>query len=959
MSASWQNPYEENNHKASLAKLNRERVQRRRSEWEFMKTIDKQFDIKRLDEMRAKAAAEMHQDPNAAGDGHDGHDNAPPSALQTRKIRGKKVGPRTPALPPVYEFSFFLPAEAIRCLAVAHGGASLWTGENDGSISIRNGATGQIAFTINPAPPSKNAAASNLPPDCISNLYAPDEGTQMWVGTDSGVVRVYDSRIFVRLHEATHPCGPVSCFVSSFNGRTFSAAGTSIIKWGTAEQKFAVLLELSHPSKVTAMTTHGYYLFVAGENEICSYDGETGEPRKVFRGHTDTVTCLAIHTGLLLSGSSDGSVRAWEVETADPVATLILPERSEAMMDPSSAPQQSSDKNLYAIVDIITDSVTGQLWSIDRRSAIDIWAASSTGSFSFVRHIPGKIPQQQSASGSPSPSPVRQVTGAVAVDASKIWSLGSNGVNMIWHSTHNVMESQMAVAAVQMERELEEAHKEMAQWREFIRTRRVVYENLRKTVAERLAAVNEQLVLQDAYNRWFRGIELRKRAVRQAAAVEIASEGNELNVRWNFFSQWITHVRKQQQERAKAKLAEALREAAAQAELISQARQAQIEAGKKLHRRRLAQIVEGLGKSTEQQALLSAWRKWSAYRVQTTTPNNKADRAVILGDFSKKEFLRRSYLTWLSFAMRCRRSRMAENRAHAVNVASDNELRARWFAVLRANAEKKMRAKLLLKQVEALEQRNTSALLSEYYTLWYRFWARIKEARLRKEMEDSMDELKQLREKFKTIEHLHRRKKMLDHAEKLVKDAEEALEATRKAQQDTRDDIKRLQDELEAKRRGEKEERQRSITEQVDDLIAMLKAKVLNVHLDFALYTTIIKKQQASNMEQPAAKMFLEAHQAIKRLIVTWTNIMHLSADEEWPITEELVREQLKSHEVATVLDAIKTMVITFDLMTPSERSGLDTDREVQVNAKWITFLADFTMEQRAVRLGTAANRVK
>lgn len=955
--AVWSNPYGADDHKAQLAKLNRERVQRRRTEWQFIKSIEKNFDIKLLDDKRAELSAREAENANAP---------APPP-LSSRKIKGGNGNKHSgvPALPDVLEFSIFLPATGIRCLAVAHGGASLWTGEEDGSISIRNGATGQVAFTIVAPPPTANgsgaAPAQHAAGDIVCTLYSPEEGTQMWVGTQAGMVRVYDSRIFVRLHESTHPtsAGAVTSFVSSFNGRTFSAAGDSIIKWGTSEQKFAVLLELTHPTKVTAMRTHGYYLFVAGENDIVSYEGETGQGLKMFRGHTAPITCLQIQAGLLLSGSDDGCVRAWEIESAEDVACLILPERADAMAEATVAGgAAASNKQLLGIVDIIADQVTGQVWSVDRRGSIDIWSASSTGRFSFVRHIDGRVPLPDPNSGA-LPTPVRQVTGAVAVDTSKIWTLGSNGFNMVWHSTHNVMESQMAIAAVQMERELEETHKDMAQWREFIRTRQVVYENLGKVVAGQLAVINESIAAHGAFSTWLRSVDLSKRKTRTAATVALVQQESEVHVRWNAFQQWITLVRQRQAQRAKDLMVETARKESERNRLVGQARQLLWFARQLQHRARVKAFVEGAGRAAEHNICSVVYRKWSAFRVIKRTPYLKGDRASIVQGFNEKTLLRQRYLTWMAFLMRRRRAKSAALRASTVNFFSDNELRARAFNALRIIADKKARRTLLLKQVDAMADRNTAPLLHAKFTAWHRLWARNQEERYRKAMEDSVGELKGLRDKFKTIEHLHRRRLLLVHAEEMVKRAQDALDACRQAQVDSRKEIVDLTAELEAKRLGAKQDRERSIAEQVDDLIAMLKSKTLNLHQDFALSATIIKKWQTSNYEHPAAKMFLEAHQAVKRLVVTWTGVMHLGAEEEWPLTEQLIKDKLQTHEVATILDAIKTLVVSFDLMTPAGRSSLDTDKEIQINAKWIGFLADHCIELRAARLGAAANRVR
>ena len=91
----------------------------------------------------------------------------------------------------------------------------------------------------------------------------------------------------------------------------------------------------------------------------------------------------------------------------------------------------------------------------------------------------------------------------------------------------------------------------------------------------------------DAYSKWFRNVETKKRSTRQAAAAQIVGESNELNTRWNFFEQWVTVLRKKQQERSKARLTAALQEAAEKAQSEAQAREALNKAQEEAHLRRV------------------------------------------------------------------------------------------------------------------------------------------------------------------------------------------------------------------------------------------------------------------------------------------------------------------------------------------------------------------------------------
>ena len=52
------------------------------------------------------------------------------------------------------------------------------------------------------------------------------------------------------------------------------------------------------------------------------WNGESGECQAVLIGHTDGVVCLEKHEGYMLSGSRDGSVRFWDLETCECKKTI-------------------------------------------------------------------------------------------------------------------------------------------------------------------------------------------------------------------------------------------------------------------------------------------------------------------------------------------------------------------------------------------------------------------------------------------------------------------------------------------------------------------------------------------------------------------------------------------------------------------------------------------------------------
>jgi WD40 repeat protein len=65
----------------------------------------------------------------------------------------------------------------------------------------------------------------------------------------------------------------------------------------------------------------------ARSGTISLYNLETGRKLGTFKGHSDEVMCVRLQSadsGVLLSGSKDGTVRVWDVRTGSNKAPMVL-----------------------------------------------------------------------------------------------------------------------------------------------------------------------------------------------------------------------------------------------------------------------------------------------------------------------------------------------------------------------------------------------------------------------------------------------------------------------------------------------------------------------------------------------------------------------------------------------------------------------------------------------------------
>lgn len=65
------------------------------------------------------------------------------------------------------------------------------------------------------------------------------------------------------------------------------------------------------------------FILVGGNNKrINVYDIRTGVLVAEMEGHEDSVTCMVIDGQILISGSDDGSIRLWNLQSFKPLNVL-------------------------------------------------------------------------------------------------------------------------------------------------------------------------------------------------------------------------------------------------------------------------------------------------------------------------------------------------------------------------------------------------------------------------------------------------------------------------------------------------------------------------------------------------------------------------------------------------------------------------------------------------------------
>lgn len=270
---------------------------------------------------------------------------------------------------------------------------------------------------------------------------------------------------------------------------------------------------------------------------------------------------------------------------------------------------------------------------------------------------------------------------------------------------------------------------------------------------------------------------------------------------------------------------------------------------------------------------------------------------------------------------------------------------AKWALYARECRAKKS----AIHALNSLFNLNAGSSLRVFYEKWKRFSQESATKNLHSKMNTDDATLADLRSEGEKMLSLMERQQLLNEVQAKIDSINEIRRIKLEQLQKLKEENDELQHSIDNKIPVKRVAVEKTPQDQVVDLLALLKCKLINFHTDFGFVNKIVDRCK----KLPPSKIFLEAHQQVKRVIVELTKKPYLPQDSEWGVTEGDAK-RMKSHHCEAILGAIKTMIVTFDVMTPKERASLSSDSEIAVNAHGIQLLADQCIAVRLKRFGKA-----
>eukprot|EP01062_Namystynia_karyoxenos_P028439 TRINITY_DN21553_c0_g1_i2.p1 TRINITY_DN21553_c0_g1~~TRINITY_DN21553_c0_g1_i2.p1 ORF type:complete len:964 (+),score=341.46 TRINITY_DN21553_c0_g1_i2:114-2894(+) len=865
-------------HRSRMMGENQRRVQRQKLEKKFMAEVSKGRNYSLGDYRKLE---EEHQERGAV------HRAVDAPAPKERRDRGPG--------PPIsirHEFT-----GAVRCLEVTQGGTTLWTGDMDGTTSIRNGSTGEVVHHIR--------GQEGL---YVDSLMASD--THMWVGCSDGTVRIYDHLVYILVSETKYHEDSVSCFAATFDGKVFSASlDTTIVKWDTEMHGFEFLAKLnsSSPQAIHAIVCYGYNLFVGSDDgQIRCLDTESVQLLRTFTGHTDGIRSLLVQDGYLFSGAKDGKVRAWNMEHGEQL--LVLGE-----IDGSG--------HTCGITALAGDPVAHAFWSADEQGHIKVWDSRPSHDFRLVCALEGHHSPQ-------SPSQIVVLKTLCTVDAVKLWSLAANGRNCVWYSEVNRMEDSVQAAADAMESIINQDLVELAKWKELIRKLEAIDDRRKNELGSALGRVTAHGLGVTYLHKLSRHLAVKRARRRIALAVSGREVYTATSLRARYWRklQLLRQVAKR--ERRGAAVRDVLLQQTSRGLQALYWRRCVAYAAREKRARLREEAALGLaGRSTRamRRAVYSRLARLSTVSARKRKRRQVAESLLCLTDRGRRSVY---WVRLRDYALHCRHLRQRRHIARCVGGVSSQGLRVRCYRLWLKWANKcKARQALGL----AMGEFSETAFMHRYWDYWRQHQAANATSSLRNRLAEDEAENRRLQALYEQREATLSRLKQVTAAEAQrdarLADRDQALEllAARRADLDAAKARLRAKQEMQ-QRKDQLSARQKAAL--VADVMAVLKAKALNYSFDFKL---IEKTRDAALREEGGArKAFLKGHIGVKR-VVREVSKCEQQPGERWRNLDGHI-DHIPEHHRMSILQQVKIMCIAYDLMSEQEKEGLETDDEIIAN---------------------------
>jgi WD40 repeat protein len=890
MSRRSQNPYG-SDRKLQEASENQRRVSARKAEAAFLQGLRGNFSLEHYDAVKSQTEASLER-------------RAAESSAAVSEKPKKRLATRPSAIPASEPFRAVQTFRGVtRCVESTQGGATLWTATNEGSITVRSGNSGLVVVTI---PPHGDAI--------VDVLHS--TATHMWAGLSDGTVQVFDHLVFIKITEGTFHTAPVTAFCSVADGRMFSSSTDgSLIKWDTESKNFEAMTRFvpGHTKGITALAASGYTLFSSSEDgSIIAIDIETGASVSNFSGHNGAVSCLCVIDGYLFSAADDTpspSIQVWNVHSGNALKRVETTSLCRSL---------------------VPNPATHTVWIGFASGLIEVWRSLPDEGFLVERTIRDHEGR-----------PLVSLKGFAAVETLRVWSLSSNGVNKVWCSSLSSVESAMRETVDALRAVITQDTIELDKWRMLVLKMQNIDRRRKLQLAHSLQTYHRNIVLRRHMWNWSRVVLARQERRRQHAVSNRLANDHRTTLIRHSFSKWFHWYRSSQNIALRKKYADVLQSTAKKTTLTVYIRKMQSFTRTVKTLRRRQELIRLLGVTSSVNVTRAFFRKWVKFLQLHKISATKVNYARTLFACSSVNLMRMYFHQWRKRSHQKSQIIQRQQFLDAFVKSTAHGNRVSTFRKWRDYVTFHRRQKKMETLAELWSTNTMRGLMASAWRKWHLYCNVQQLMQVRKTSERALTNLNAIKSRYSELEWLLEKKKSIAATKEQIQDQDLMLERNRLQLLKLQRECAAAREQMAAKQL-EDSERLESVQERLENLMSLLKANTLNLYSDCGLFQQVREKIR---LGQLVTKIFLESHQCVKRIIVELTKNPTLT-NERWPLTPEMIL-RIPAHHQQTLLIAIKTMIVTFDIMDMPARDSLTSDKEIVANADFILQIANLCLTRK------------